>query len=135
MVAGLLAGIVGVIYFVARTPTSDKQSAAGLRIMDAMAKYVVALRAQSKPVPEVINLRELIDGGYIARDQTGVFSNLDLSISTKADDSHPQMFLAWAKLPDGTWNVCLADGSVQQFSAAAMAAGRQQQTNYGVESK
>jgi len=134
--AGLLAGFVAIysldVYIqIAQAPKID-----GLQFISALMAYTGDLKQQGKPVPAVVTLRDLVAGGYITPAETGIFSNLDVSFSTRADDTNPQAPLVWVKTPDGTYTTTMADGSVEQLSQAAMAAtlSEQQSSNSSVES-
>ena len=86
-------------------------------------KLISALRAFSRDQaavgrrrPPEISAEDLIRGGYLTTNDLSGFVGMELTFSTQADDSTPQMILAHARMPDGQYVCLLADGSVQQFS-------------------
>jgi len=65
-------------------------------------------------------LQDLLQGGYLTTNDVRAFEGMDVIFSTQADVTRPQMILARARMPDGQFICLLADGSVQQFTAARL---------------
>ena len=74
--------------------------------------------ARGQRFPPEISLQDLLRGGYLTTNDVRAFEGMEVTFSTQADDSHPEMFLAYARTPDGQFICALADGSVQQLSRA-----------------
>src|ERR1039457_5721977 len=86
-------------------------------------KLISALQALSRDqaaagwrLPPEISLQDLMRGGYLTTNDVRAFGGMEVTFSTQADESHPQMILARARTPDGQFISLLADGSVQQWS-------------------
>jgi hypothetical protein len=90
-------------------------------------KLFSALRAFSrdqtvggKQLAPWVSLQDLVRGGYLTTNDARAFAGMEVTFSTHPDDTHPQMILARARMPDGEFICLLADGSVQQFTASRL---------------
>jgi len=90
-------------------------------------KLITALQAFSRDqtaggrqLPLEVSLQDLLRGGYLTTNDMRAFADMEVTFSTQADDTHPQMILARARTTDGHFICLLADGSVQQFTASRL---------------
>jgi hypothetical protein len=86
-------------------------------------KLLIALQAFShdqaaagRRLPPEISLQELLRGGYLTTNDVRAFQGMEVSLSTQADESQPQLILARACTADGQMICLMGDGSVQQLS-------------------
>ncbi len=85
------------------------------KLINAMQAYTRDLAARGQVLPPTVTLRELLAGGYIATNDVRAFEGMEVTISTAPDPTDPQAPLIRVRLPDGTMNVFMGDGSVQGF--------------------
>jgi len=86
------------------------------KLISAVQAFCQNLTARGQPLPASVSLRELISSGYLAASDIRAFDGMDVTISLAANENTPLGALIWARLPDGSINALLADGSVQQVS-------------------
>jgi len=115
-----LAGLVLVVVVVlaASTYWGRKQTPFqnAPKLISALQAFSRDQAAGGRRLPPEISVEDLLRGGYLTTNDVSAFGGMDLTSSTQADDSHPQMILARARTPDGQFICLLADGSVQQLS-------------------
>ena len=81
-------------------------------------KLITALQAFSRDqiagtrqLPLEVSLQDLLRGGYLTTNDVAAFEGMDVTFSTQAEDTNPQMILARARTPDGQFICLLADGA------------------------
>ena len=90
----------------------------GTRLADALAQYTRELRLRGSPVPRTVTLDTLLQLGYLTSADALPFHGAQVTFYSDADATRPQSILLSARMPDGSVQAILADGSVQQFSAS-----------------
>lgn len=90
-------------------------------LLSAIQAYSRDLATRGQPVPPNVSMSELVNRGYISSNSVRAFQGMDTRIWFTANPSVPESVLISARLPDGSINAALTDGSVQQFSAEAFA--------------
>jgi len=88
----------------------------GPKLMSAIRAFSQDTTARGQPLPPSVSLRELVDSGYLATGDVRAFEGMDVRVSFGANEETPQALVMWARLPDGTIDALIADGSVQQYS-------------------
>jgi hypothetical protein len=86
------------------------------KLISALQAFSRDQAAGGRRLPPEVSLQDLLRGGYLTTNDVAAFEGMDVTFSTEADDTYPQMVLACARTPDGQYICLLADGSVQQFS-------------------
>src|SRR6266568_1396035 len=86
------------------------------RLISALHAFSRDLMIAGRRLPPEISLHDLLRAGYLSANDLRAFQGREVTFSTQAEDSRPQIFLARARMPDGQMICLLADGSVQQFS-------------------
>jgi len=86
------------------------------KLIGALQAFARDHAATGRRLPSEVSLQDLVSGGYLTTNDVRAFAGMEVTFSTQADDTHPQMILARARTPDGQFICLLADGSVQQFS-------------------
>jgi hypothetical protein len=86
------------------------------RLISALQALSRDQAAGGRRLPPEVSLHDLLRGGYLTARDVAAFEGMDVTFSTQADDTHPQMVLARARTRDGQYICLLADGSVQQLS-------------------
>jgi hypothetical protein len=86
------------------------------KLISALQAFSRDQAAAGRRLPPEISLQDLLRGGYLATNDVRAFEGMEVTFSTQADESHPQMILARARTPDGQLICLLADGSVQGLS-------------------
>jgi len=86
------------------------------KLISALQAFSRDQAAASRRLPPEISLQDLLRGGYLTTNDLRALEGMEVTFSTQADESHPQMILARARTPDGQFICLLADGSVQGFS-------------------
>jgi hypothetical protein len=86
--------------------------------MTALAEYRRDCQTRGEPVPSSVTLDALVRSGHLRREDTKAFEGVTVVFHSDADETQPQSILAAARMPDGTWNVVMGDGSVQQLTPA-----------------
>ena len=79
----------------------------------AASALVADYDARGKPLPESVNLSELIAGGYLSPEQARGFDGADVTLSLNPDERLPQAAWIRVKLSDGHELALFNDGSVQ----------------------
>jgi len=90
------------------------------KFTSALEAFLRAQTASGRQSPPEVSLQDLLQGGYLTTNDVRAFEGMDVIFSTQADVTRPQMILARARMPDGQFICLLADGSVQQFTAARL---------------
>ena len=88
------------------------------QLISALQAFSRDQATRGRASPPEISLQDLVRGGYLTTNDASGFEGMDVTFSTRADDTQPQMILARARTADGQFICLLADGSVQQFSAS-----------------
>ena len=91
-------------------------------LLSAIQEFSGDLAKQGQSVPPSVSLSELVSRGYISTNSVHAFEGMETKIWLSASSAVLDSVLMSARLPDGTVNAALADGSVQQFSAQGFAA-------------
>ena len=86
------------------------------KLISALQAFSRDQAAAGRRLPPEISLQDLLRGGYLTTNDVRAFQGMEVTFSTQADESHPQMILARARTPDGQLICLLADGSVQGLS-------------------
>lgn len=119
-IVGLLA-CLALFYFAAK-PSKDASRVNGDLFVRALANYARDCRTRGQPLPQSVTLEDLVRGGYLRTEDAGTFEGVAVTFFTDApDETRPQNILVAARLPDGTVQVVLGDGSVQAFTAQRFA--------------
>lgn len=87
------------------------------KVLAATQAFTRHQNAVGKPIPGEVSLSELIKSGYVSPGDVHAFDGMEVLISLHPSEKQPGCILVSARLPDGTVNALLADGSVQQLSA------------------
>ena len=90
----------------------------GSKLTAAIRAYSQDRIARKQRMPQSFSLQELVNGGYLSTNEIRALDGLDIIFYSDADETRPQSILAEARFPDGSEEVVLADGSVQQISKA-----------------
>ncbi|HEY5912838.1 MAG TPA: hypothetical protein VJA21_19775 [Verrucomicrobiae bacterium] len=90
------------------------------KLISALQAFSRDQTAGGRQLPSEVSLQDLLQGGYLTTDDVRAFAGMEVTLSTQADDAHPQMILARARTPDGQCVCLMADGSVQQFTASRL---------------
>ena len=88
------------------------------KLISALQAFSRDQAAAGRRLPPEISMRDLLRGGYLTTNDVRAFEGMDVTFSTQADGSDPQMILARACTPDGQVTCLMADGSVAGFSAS-----------------
>jgi hypothetical protein len=86
------------------------------KLASALQAFSRDQEAAGRRLPPEISLQDLLRGGYLTTNDVRAFEGVEVTLSTQADESHPQMILARARMPDGQLICLLADGSIQGMS-------------------
>jgi hypothetical protein len=111
-VAAVMMIVCGVNYV--RTHSPHPGMGEYRKVLAAASEYSHRLKAQGLAVPASVTLEELIKRGVLREGDVGGFDGLQVSISLKPDETHPQDALMSVSFPDGREVVALEDGSIQQ---------------------
>ncbi len=113
----VIAGIVGSAYWAAHKQRPFENAS---ELISGLQRFARDTKAAGRQLPREISLQDLVRGGYLTTNDVRAFEGMEVTLSTEADDTQPQMILARARTPDGQFICLLADGSVQQFSASRL---------------
>jgi prepilin-type processing-associated H-X9-DG protein len=86
------------------------------KLISAMQAFSQDLTKRGQALPPTVSLRELVSGGYIAANEVRAFEGMEVTIWLTATDHYPPAISMSARFSDGSVNVLLFDGSVQQLS-------------------
>ena len=86
------------------------------KFISALQAFSRAQSAAGRRLPPEVSLQDLLRGGYLTTNDVRAFEGMEVTFIPQADESHPQMILARARMPDGQFICALADGSVQGVS-------------------
>ncbi len=86
------------------------------KLISALQAFSRDQAASGRRLPPEVSVQDLLRGGYLATNDVVAFEGMDVTFSTQADDTNPQMVLARARTTDDQYICLLADGSVGQFS-------------------
>ena len=122
-VVALAAVIVSYLAFtyLRRPQPSSKETVAFVR---SVHSFVEARTRQGSPLPPLVQLSELVDGGYITSDMARRFDGSRITFppgpsNSQPLESTPQQVLIHLRLPDGRETVMTADGSLQALRGRA----------------
>jgi len=105
------------MWIVATRPSGEtQQTVNGERLANALARYSRDIAKQGQGIPVSVTLETLLQAGYLTAEDVKPFGEAKVIFYATADTSKPQSILIEARMPDGSVQVVLADGSVQQFS-------------------
>ncbi len=90
------------------------------KLISALRAFLHEQATGGRQLPPEVSLQDLLRGGYLTSHDVRGLEGMEVIFSTQTDDTHPQMILARAGMPDGQSICLLADGSVQQFSASRL---------------
>src|SRR3954464_5678467 len=76
------------------------------KLISALQAYSRDQTAGGRQLPPEVSVQDLVRGGYLTTNDVRAFADMEVSFSTQADDTHPQMILARARTPDRQF-VCL----------------------------
>ena len=102
--------IIGLIYLTLFKPRKQFDAA---KIFTAAQTYTRTLRATHSKIPPTVNLKTLIERGFLRPNDVKSFDGLDVTISLLGDPSNPQAVLMRVHFPDGQDLVVVGDGSIQ----------------------
>ena len=83
------------------------------KLISALQAFSRDQAAAGRRLPPEVSMEDLLRGGYLTTNDVRAFEGMEVTFSTEADESHPQMILARARMPDGQFICALADGSVR----------------------
>ena len=86
------------------------------KLISALQAFSRDQEAAGRRLPPEVSVEDLLRGGYLTTNDVRAFEGMEVAFSTQVDESHPQMILARARMPDGQFICALADGSVQGVS-------------------
>ena len=86
------------------------------KLISALQAFSRDQAAAGRRLPPEVSMDDLLRGGYLTTNDVRAFEGMEVTFRTEADESHPQMILARARMPDGQFICALADGSVQGVS-------------------
>jgi hypothetical protein len=84
------------------------------KVLPAARAYAKQLKTEGAPIPAFVNVKELVARGLLGRDDLKGLARMEVSVSTAAVQDGSSGVLIRARQPDGTEQVLLADGSVQE---------------------
>jgi hypothetical protein len=90
------------------------------KLISAMQAFARDQTAGGRQLPPEVSVQDLLRGGYLTTNDVRAFAGMDVTFNPQTDGLHPQMILARARTPDGQSICLLADGSVQQLTAARL---------------
>lgn len=105
-------------------PRGERQRVVdGERIAKAMAQYARDVSARGERLRPSVTLDELVRGGYLTEEDAKPLTEgfAKVIFYTDATGTNPQSLLVEAQMTNGDVQAVLADGSVQQFTAARWA--------------
>lgn len=94
------------------------------KITIAVQTYVQYLKQNGLPVPQSVKLQNLVHKGLLRQEDVSGFDGVDVTIYLTMDETNPSQVLMRARFPDGSQEVVLSDGSVQQVSNKGAMGGR-----------
>ena len=92
-------------------PRGDVDTA---KLMMGLQRYAADQRAAGVELPREISIRELEARGYLLNEDVRGFEGMEVEISLSPDETRSSGILVRARLPDGTVEAVMGDGSVQQ---------------------
>ena len=107
--------ILGAIGYMAFYASGGHGNVDTTKFMLALQRYCAEKRAAGVQLPSEISVRELVAHGYLSKEDVRGFEKMEVVISLDADETKPQQILVRARLPDGTVQTLMGDGSVQQL--------------------
>jgi hypothetical protein len=123
LVVGVVLGIIClcVVWIVATNPAGQApQTVNGERLADALARYSRDIAKQGQGIPVSVSLETLLQAGYLTPEDAKPFGDAKVIFYATADTSKPDSILIEARMPDGSVQVVLADGSVHQYSQSRL---------------
>ena len=102
----------GLFYVISSSRGSDHVDVS--KIFAAAQGYAQGLKAQGKPVPTTVPMKELIRGGLLTEEDVAGFNGMEVIVTLPQAAHRPQDVLIRARLPNGDEVVALADGSIQE---------------------
>jgi hypothetical protein len=117
--AGIALVVVVVLAASAYWERKERPFQNAQRLMSALQAFSRDQAAGGRQLPREVSLQDLLRGGYLTTNDVAAFESMDVTFSTQADETKPQMILARARTSDGQFICLLADGSVGQFSRSA----------------
>jgi hypothetical protein len=114
LAAAIGAAIGGYLFFayLQRPQPSLQEAAAFVRLVDS---FVVARTRRGQPCPASVQLRDLVEGGFVTQSTAQRFDGSEIVVSQTRDERRPQDMLVRLRLRDGHLIALLVDGSVQQL--------------------
>ena len=103
------------VVYVAVYTRGDHRNVDTAKLMLALQRFSSEKRATGVPLPRQISIRELVSLGYLEEKDVHGFKGMDVVISIDIDESNPRQVLLRARLPDGTVEAVMGDGSVQHL--------------------
>jgi hypothetical protein len=97
--------------FVAMPGPSEVPVDAG-QVVGAITNFCAA----HQPPPQTVTFSQLIAQGYLSSNVLARFGASEVTVFLNADETHPDMFLMDALMPDGSHTTLMSDGSVIGFS-------------------
>ena len=116
LTASIIAIVVAVSITTIRNWPKDKPPIDPRVLVDATTRFAHDCREKGRAIPPAVTLSELVGGGYLPADFTNGLAGTDITFYTDASEENPQNLLMSWKRADGTWNVILGDGSIQQVT-------------------
>ncbi len=83
------------------------------KLIAAVQAYSRDCTAKKQPLPPKVSLSELVDGGYISKDDVKAFDGMEVTISLGHDEINSKQVLMRVRLFDGTETALMVDGTVQ----------------------
>jgi len=114
-IVAAVVGYVSILSYSAQAPPMFENTP---KLVAAIQAFVRD-RSKGETLPSTVTLRELIGAGYLSAEDVRAFAGMDVAFSLKADETRPNDILVAIRMPDGTVNVGLVDGSVAQVTERA----------------
>ncbi len=111
-ICGITAGLVIVCFVLLCVLLARPKPPVANEVQQAIQQFCADHRSH----PPTVTFSQLIAQGYLASNTLQRFGASEVTVNLNADETHPQMFLMDALMPDGSHTTALADGSVQGFS-------------------
>ena len=69
------------------------------KLISALQAFSRDQAAAGRRLPPEVSLQDLLRGGYLTTNDVRAFEGMEVAFSTQADESHPLMILARARMP------------------------------------
>jgi hypothetical protein len=83
------------------------------KLVRAVDAYTRDLQTRGIPMGKSVSLENLIQSGFLDRDDVSGFDGMEVHIDVDADETKPQHTMVRVRMPDGHELAVFGDGSVQ----------------------